>query len=216
MSQPLRDRTLALAGLFQAARLAQQLAREGRAESAAFYASIQSILMLDAENIEEVYGGVGGLTLGLEIVRDKLAARTEAPYLEIAKYAIGLIHLTGQLMQHPEMQQAIRRGAETAEAQMKFFESSEDGENVHPNLVEKLAELYAQTISTLSPRIMVNGDHGHLSNPAIAAKVRAALLAGIRSAYLWRQKGGSRLELLLRRKRIAQEAGKLLEGLRES
>jgi high frequency lysogenization protein len=111
------------------------------------------------------------------------------------------------------MQDAIRRGIEAAREQMKFFEASENGETVHPRLVEKLAELYTQTISTLTPRIMVNGEHGHLSNPLIAAKVRAALFAGIRSAFLWHQLGGSRWQLLFSRKKIAGEAANILENL---
>jgi high frequency lysogenization protein len=77
-------------------------------------------------------------------------------------------------------------------------------------LIEKLADLYTQTISTLGPRIMVSGDHGHLANPAIAAKVRAVLLAGIRSAVLWRQTGGQRWRLLFSRGRIARTAAELL------
>jgi high frequency lysogenization protein len=109
------------------------------------------------------------------------------------------------------MQDAIRRGIEAAESQMKFFESDEDAEGVHPRLVEKLAEIYAQTISTLTPRILVNGEHGHLSNPLIAAKVRAALLAGIRAAFLWRQLGGRRWQLLLQRRRIIGAARNLRE-----
>ncbi|MEK9134155.1 MAG: DUF489 family protein, partial [Pseudomonadota bacterium] len=72
----------------------------------------------------------------------------------------------------------------------------------------------SQTISTLTPRIMVNGEHGHLSNPLIAAKVRAALFAGIRSAFLWRQLGGNRWQLLFNRAKIAGEAAKILDGLR--
>jgi high frequency lysogenization protein len=60
---------------------------------------------------------------------------------------------------------------------------------------------------------MVNGEHGHLSNPLIAAKVRAALFAGIRSAFLWHQLGGSRWQLLFSRKKIAGEAANILESL---
>jgi high frequency lysogenization protein len=59
---------------------------------------------------------------------------------------------------------------------------------------------------------MVNGEHGHLSNPLIAARVRAALFAGIRSAFLWHQLGGSRWQLLFSRKKIANEAAGILEG----
>jgi high frequency lysogenization protein len=57
---------------------------------------------------------------------------------------------------------------------------------------------------------MVSGEHGHLNNPAIAAKVRATLLAGIRSAVLWRQLGGRRWQLLFARSKIARAATELL------
>ncbi len=211
MSTPYTDRTLALAGLFQAARLAQQLAREGRAEPDAFAASIQSLMLVDAPSTEAVYGGAGGVTLGLKLLQSKLTGNTDVNDVEMARYVISMIHLEGQLRRQPEMQDAVRRGIEAAREQMKFFGAADKDETIHPRLVEKLADLYTQTISTLTPRIMVNGEHGHLSNPLIAAKVRAALFAGIRSAFLWRQLGGNRWQLLFNRKKIAGEAGRILE-----
>ena len=214
MSTAYTDRILALAGLFQAARLAQQLAREGRAETSTLVASVQSLLIIDAPTTESVYGGAQGVRPGLELLRDKLAGgNTDTNDVEIARYVIGMIHLEGQMRRRPEIQDAIRRGIEATREQMKFFEAAENGETLHPRLVEKLAELYTQTISTLTPRIMVNGEHGHLSNPLIAAKVRAALFAGIRSAFLWHQLGGSRWQLLFSRKKIAGEAANILEDL---
>jgi high frequency lysogenization protein len=213
MSASLSQRILALAGLFQAARLVQQLAREGRADAPAFATSIQSLLAIDAPSTAAVYGGAAGLRLGLELLRTKFAGETDPGDIEIAKYVLSLIQLERRLRQQPDMQDAIRRGIEAAQAQMKFFQPEGDG-GVHPRLVEKLAELYTQTLSTLTPRIMVNGDHGHLGNPQIAGKVRAALFAGIRSAFLWRQLGGNRWQLLFRRGRIAAEAARILENLR--
>jgi high frequency lysogenization protein len=214
MSTAYTDRILALAGLFQAARLAQQLAREGRAEPSTLAASVQSLLIIDAPTTESVYGGARGVRPGLELLRDKLAGgNTDTNDVEIARYVIGMIHLEGQMRRRPEIQDAIRRGIEATREQMKFFEAAENGETLHPRLAEKLAELYTQTISTLTPRIMVNGEHGHLSNPLIAAKVRAALFAGIRSAFLWHQLGGSRWQLLFSRKKIAGEAANILEDL---
>jgi high frequency lysogenization protein len=213
MSTAFTDRTLALAGLFQAARQAQQLAREGHGEPGAFTASIQSLMLLDAPSTEAVYGGARGVTLGLKLLKNKLTGNTDSHDVEMARYVIAMIHLEGQLRRQHEMQEAIRRGVEAALEQMKFFEATENDETVHPRLVEKLADLYTQTISTLSPRIMVNGEHGHLSNPAIAAKVRAVLFAGIRAAFLWRQLGGNRWQLLFSRRKIAVEAENILENL---
>ncbi len=209
----LRDRTLALAGLFQAARLVQQLAHEGRADANTFATTIHSILMLDAGNTEEVFGGTEGVREGLELLRSKLSISRKTLDVEIARYAISMLHLAGQLARRTDMQQTIRHGIEIAEEQMKFFEPGDD--SVHPNLVEKLAEVYVQTLSALSPRIMVTGEHGYLVNPLIAAKVRATLFAGVRAAFLWRQLGGWRWQLLLGRRGIAREAGKILEELRQ-
>ena len=59
------DPILALAGIFQSACLVQQLAREGRTDTDALRTSIQSVLALDAPDVEAVYGGARGVRLGL-------------------------------------------------------------------------------------------------------------------------------------------------------
>ena len=214
MNMPFTDRTLALAGLFQAARFAQQLAREGRADSSGFAASIHTLMRIDAPSTEAVYRGAQNVTLGLDLLSRKLGGDADAGDVEIAKYVIAMIHLEGQLRRNPDMQDAIRRGIGSIQSQMKFFEGEQSGEALHPRLVEKLAELYTQTISTLTPRIMVNGEHGYLNDPTIAARVRAALFAGIRSAFLWHQLGGNRWQLLISRRKIAGEAARILEELK--
>ncbi len=80
----------------------------------------------------------------------------------------------------------------------------------HENVLAALADLYVNTVSTLTPRIIVSGQHGHLTNPANANKVRALLLAAIRSVVLWRQSGGNRFQLLFKRKQLAAEADALI------
>jgi high frequency lysogenization protein len=210
VARSFRDQVIALAGIFQSARLVQQLARDGGTETGAFRSSIQSILALDAEDVAAVYGGVSGVRLGLDILANKLGGESAPADVEMARYVVAMMHLEGLLRRRPQMLEALRSGIETAQSQMKFFETGADGEVVHPALIEKLAELYTQTLSTLGPRIMVSGEHGHLSNPSIAARVRAALLAGIRSAVLWRQTGGKRWRLLISRGRIARTAQELL------
>jgi high frequency lysogenization protein len=210
VARSLRNPVLALAGIFQSARLVQQLAREGRTDNEALRASIQSILALDAPDVEAVYGGARGVHLGLELLSTRLSGKTQPSDMEMARYVVALVQLEGSLRRRPAMLDAIRQGIDTARAQMKFFQNDAPAEDVHPLLMEKLAALYSQTISTLTPRIMVSGEHGHLNNPVIAAKVRATLLAGIRSAVLWRQLGGRRWQLLFARGKIARAATELL------
>ena len=215
MNTTLWSRTLALAGLFQAARLAQDLARRGLTDNAAFAASLQSILHLDAPSTEDVFGGAAGVTLGLTLLRDQLKAPADAAAVEMLRYVVVLILLERQLSTRPDMLQRMGEQIKLIKTRMQFFAAQENAEtdSAHPRRVEKLAELYSQTISTLTPRIMVNGEHGHLSNPATAASVRTALLAGIRAAVLWRQLGGRRWQLLFMRRKISSLAATILKTL---
>lgn len=208
----LQDRTLALAGIFQAARLVQQLSRDGRADPVPFDASLRSILLVDAPTAADVYGGAHGVALGLRLLRDKFGGEAAAPDIEIAKYAIAMIQLEAALKRRPEVADAIRSGIRTVQSQMGFFERSADS-NQRALLVEKLAELYTRTLSTLNPRIMVSGEQEYLADAHTAASVRAGLFAGIRSAVLWRQMGGSRLQLLWSRGKLVAQAKRLLDEI---
>jgi high frequency lysogenization protein len=60
---------------------------------------------------------------------------------------------------------------------------------------------------------MVNGERVYLSNNDNAAKIRALLLAALRSAVLWGQCGGSRLSLVFNRRGYFVEARKLVHTL---
>lgn len=212
MASTFHDQVLALAGIFQSACLVQQLARQGNTDNAALRSSIESTLALDAPDVVSIYGGTNGLRLGLGLLKSKLTGKTQATDIEMARYVIAMVQLEGNLRRHPKLLDDIRQGIDTAREQMKFFGNDLPADGVHPLLIEKLAQVYSQTISTLTPRIMVSGEHGHLANPAIAAKVRAALLAGIRSAVLWRQLGGRRWQLLFSRGKIARAAGELQDA----
>ena len=58
---------------------------------------------------------------------------------------------------------------------------------------------------------MINGNPDYLSRTETANKIRACLLAGIRSAILWRQCGGTRWKFLFYRKKIQAEIQELLK-----
>ena len=100
---------------------------------------------------------------------------------------------------------AVASGIERARRQTEHFHIT------HENVIANLADIYSETISQIPPKIMVSGESQHLSNPDQANKIRALLLAGMRSAVLWAQLGGSRWQILLQRRRIAQEAERILK-----
>ena len=76
-----------------------------------------------------------------------------------------------------------------------------------------MAGIYVDVISPLGPRIQVTGSPQVLQNSQVQSKVRAALLAGIRSAVLWQQVGGGRLQLMFSRQRLLSEAKTILSRL---
>jgi high frequency lysogenization protein len=202
-----QNRTLALAGVFQAASLVAQVARRGEVEADPFAASVGSLFAIDAESTEAVYGGVRGVAHGLHTLRRNLGHDTRTRDADVVRYVIGLMHLERKLAGQEAMLQAIREGIETASAQAADFSRTD------ANVIASLADVYTSTISTLGPRIMVRGEPTLLNEPNNANRIRALLLAGIRSAVLWRQLGGSRLWLLLSRRRVLDTAIRLAASL---
>ena len=77
-------------------------------------------------------------------------------------------------------------------------------------MISSLASIYVDIVSPVGPRIQVTGSPTILQNPQVQAKVRAVLLAGIRSAVLWQQVGGGRLQLMFSRNRLFEQAKNIL------
>jgi high frequency lysogenization protein len=200
----LTNQTIALAGIAQAASLVQQLATQGKAAEDAMTASIGSVLKIDADNIEEIYGGLAGIHTGLQQLDKQLTGKT-IYNPEQARYSASLIFLERQLAKQPKMLETIRIGIERAQAQAEHYGL------LHENVLANLGEIYHTTISTIQPRIMINGEEHHLSRPENVNKIRSLLLAGIRSALLWRQCGGTRWKFLLFRNKLQNEIKRLLK-----
>lgn len=204
MSGDIHDRTLALAGIFQATELVQRVARTGMSDSAALAASIGSIFQTNAGTSAEVYGGVSGVRTGLKLMTRYLATGSHAGDLEVLRYSIGVVQLARRLLRNPKLLNTLSEGIEQATRQAEHYSVT------HANVLAALAALYERTLSTLTPRIMVNGERVYLANQDNVHKIRALLLAAVRSAVLWQQKGGSRLSLLWSRRRYLRCAEALL------
>ena len=197
------NQTIALAGIAQACFLVRQLATTGGADQEAMMASINSLLKIESDSVTDVFGGLAGIRHGLEQLDRQLSSRVAANPEQV-RYAAQLVHLQKQLSQDPKMIDTIRAGITKAQAQAEQFGV------LHENVLANLADIYHNTISTLQPRIMVNGDPQYLANQSTVNKIRALLLAGIRASLLWRQCGGSRWHLLFYRKKLLDEAHRLL------
>lgn len=206
MAQTIADRTIALAGLIQAAAQVRVTALEGRDVSPPVQTAIHSLFMVDAESVAQVYGGLDALRPGLQALRQQMGNQRDGSRdTEVARYLVSVLLLERKLDRDHAMQEQLREGIGAAQTQVSYF-----GSETHPSVIARLGDLYQQTISTLSPRIMVNGEPSVIADSDNAAMIRALLLAAIRSAVLWRQCGGSRWQLLLRRRAIIETADDLL------
>lgn len=205
MERNLRNRTLALAAVFQSLALVKAVAWTGRCDDDAFQSSVGSLFHFDAPDIDTIYGGIAHLRTGLKTLGSMFGIENSPPDRELAEYAIRLMFLERRLDREPEVKKRLHEGLMAAERQYRHF-----GDIGHASVIARIAETYQETISPLGPRVMVSGEPVHLNNPEIAARIRALLLAGIRAAVLWRQAGGNRWRLLFQRQAMLTTCNDLL------
>lgn len=203
----LRDQLMALAGVFQAAVLVDQVAKTGQISEAALAGMLGTLLVRDPKNTVEVFGGSdeqlreGYRALAAALERDPASLQREP-----LRYALSMVTLERQLEKRPAMLDAIGKRLPQIQAQVEHFGPA------HENVVAASGGLYQDTLSTLRHRIQVHGDMRHLQQPSNASKIRALLLTGIRCARLWRQLGGHRWQLLVSRRKLLRELYPMMRG----
>ncbi|AKH69664.1 uncharacterized protein involved in purine metabolism [Spongiibacter sp. IMCC21906] len=202
--QQWRNRTLALAGLIQAAGLVDQLARTGQAEPKAMEASINSLFAFSSENAEQAFGGIDNLEFGLRSLRDILSGNDYAEKQNILRYSMGVMHLQKKLRNDRDMTSLMANRLQHAAKKTEFDDSDIS------SLCTSLAAIYQDTLSKFSYRLQIRGSAQQLQSSHNAAKIRALLLAAVRSAFLWHQSGGSRWVLLFQRGRLFEQTKQML------
>jgi len=207
MSDSYSDRVLAFAGIVQACQCAQQIAKTGMVDTDSLTCCIHSVFVVDASNCHEIYNQGDQLQRGLQKVIDLLTLDGNTDRNELMRYVIMAIQLERNLNKKKNVLNEIAAGISKAQQQSEHFSM------LHTNVLASLAGLYSDTLSKLKPRIMINGEAMHLTNPDNANKIRSLLLAAVRGAVLWRQSGGSRLQLLFSRKRYLAESKELIKTL---
>lgn len=195
----MKDRALALAGLLQAVQLVQQMAQTGQSETQPLSACIDSLFRFDAESPADVYGGAAALAPGLRRLVDQLEGgpgRDQA----ITRMAMTVLQLERRFIAHRRAPGAVREALDPIARQREHFGPT------HPTVLSRLGELYAQEISPIGPRVLVQGNPVYLGQPELVGEVRATLLAALRAAVLWRQLGGSYWDFLLGRRALVAAA----------
>ncbi len=198
----LENQTLALAGMFQAAALVDELAVHGRCDTEEFDCSFNSLFTIEAETTREALGDIPCLSRGFTAMSDYLGGQNRSPGRNIAYYLLSMLKISYQVLRNEDLSEELLTGLQRIDSSSSEFNMSRN------SVINKIDGLYQDCISVLSPRIIVRGEQNYLRNNDNAARIRVLLLAGIRAAVLWQQLGGSRWRLFWSRKKYVETAQK--------
>ncbi|MGR4068996.1 high frequency lysogenization protein HflD [Halomonas sp. LR3S48] len=183
---------LALAGVFQAASLVDELARTGQVDSRPWETLIRATLDTNPESFEAIYGGhPNNLRRGLEVLEAVVGRKQANPV--VLRYGFSLLLLMNKLRTDNAMMASLGQHLNRIQGQAEHFGAT------HENVIASLGEAYQETLSTFKTRIVVQGDPSMLQSRMMPERVRAILLGGIRFALLWHQQGGRRWKLVFQR-----------------
>ncbi len=199
-----QEQALTLAAVMQSVQCVREIARAGDTEARRYEPLVDGLLGEYDGSADALYGAAR-LAPGLRRVVEQLEEPQEA---DTTRYVASIFHLERRLMKRRKLLQRVSEGIEQARRQAHYF-----GDATHINVIHSIGDLYSQTISPMGPRLMIRGEQQHLENERNAALIRALLLCGIRGASLWRENGGGRLTLLMRRNGIARASRDMLAAL---
>ena len=199
--QELKNETISLGAIYQACNEIKKIAWQGEVNNNIIEPLINSVYKTTSEEIEDVFISIKRLNSGLDFLRRQLVGDAFSRDGEVSRYfeAIGI--LVKNMNKKDEVLNKLR-----TELTKQSMPINEDNLNQHALF---LSELYLSTISTVEPRIIVNGDNKYLTNKKNAAMIRSLLLCAIRSYILWQQSGGSKFRIFIFKRKIAELAVKL-------
>ncbi len=201
------ERAVAFAGMAQAANLVNTIARRGIISQDALDGCLNTVFVTNPEVTTDVYRYRPGLISGLGLTTDALR-HFNNEHAELVRYIFALIQLQSRLSDDPESLRELGARIATVDDKRLRDEVSSD------DIAGLLSDIYEQILGRFPPRIMVNGEQTHLQSPINVMRIRALLLAGVRSAVLWTQLGGRTWQLVFRRgvmRDAASEARQVLK-----
>ena len=197
----LKNETISLGAIYQACNEIKKIAWQGEINNNIIEPLVNSVYQTTSEEIEDVFISIKRLNSGLDFLRRQLVGDAFSRDGEVSRYfeAIGI--LVKNMNKKDDVLNKLR-----TELTKQSMPINEDNLDQHALF---LSELYLSTISTVEPRIIVNGDNKYLTDKKNAAMIRSLLLCAIRSYILWQQSGGSKFRIFIFKKKIAELAVKL-------
>ncbi|WP_448549377.1 high frequency lysogenization protein HflD [Thalassotalea fusca] len=204
----MKEQTITLAAICQCAYWVQKFSRHGIVDQQDLEMLLNSIIVTSPSNTLEVYGGdLANLKIGLQTLVSHLGNESTNKDPEITRYVVSLMSIERRLSAKPKVLAELGQRIEQSQRQMAHYDITSE------TLIASLASIYSDVISPLSTPIQVAGNQEILKVPANQHKIRALLLAGMRSSVLWRQVGGKRRNILFSRAKIVKCAQELLSRI---
>lgn len=201
-----RQRAIAISAVVQAATLVEKVASTGELDLNQASPLLKSLFVTNPDRFEDIYGDpTESLQLGIKTLHTLASGQGDGISPDVTRYTVAILHQESKLRQNKKMLSGLGQGIDNCARQVEHFSET------HENTIGALADVYKETLSKLSFRIHVTGDPTHLQNPAIANQVRALLLSGLRAAILWRQMGGRRWHLLIKRGQYIEALSHLVD-----
>jgi high frequency lysogenization protein len=195
----LPEHILALASIVQTSALVNELAYKGQCDAKSCDTSIKS-LEVSNNKASEIYPELDDLQVGIQALTNML--KKTGANKNILLYSLSLIKLEKALMREQKM-------LDTIATSISEIKNNAYIDINHETAIAKLATTYKNSAGKLQPTIMINGKVENLKNHNIANHIRALLLAGIRSVSLWRNTGGSLLQLIFNKRKIINQLEQL-------
>jgi high frequency lysogenization protein len=204
----MKEQTLTLAAICQVAYWVQKLSRSGQIDEAELTILLNSIMNTSPSSTLDVYGNdLANLKVGLNTLVQHLGNQSKNKDPELTRYVVSLLALERRLSKNNKKMSALGDRIEQCERQLAHYEINSE------TLISSIASIYSDIISPLGTPIQVAGEPDILKQPINQHRIRALLLAGIRSAVLWRQVGGKRRNILFARSKIVECAETLLKQI---
>jgi len=201
----LHNQLIALAGCCQAAGMVRDLSQNGFTQQPLLDIAINALLNQKPNSTEEIFGNVRHVQSGLQLLLEQLYPSGKRN-LDIGRYIANLITLESQLMKNASLVSILRARLTQIEKQKNLLNYD------NYQIIDSIALLYQDTLSTLPLKIQVTGKAKYLKEQETQKQVRMSLLFGLRCVLLWRQLGGKKRDFLFKRKVLTQSLKDLQLG----
>lgn len=196
----MRNQTIAMAALCEAALLIQQVSKGQAFDSQALATLVGGIMNTAPENVDQVYPNLASLKQGSYLLVHQLSGQATSKDVEVTRYLAGMMSLSKKLLNNQTALTGLSTSLKEVERRLEHFDITD------ASIIGNFADIYSKNISPIGQKIKVIGTPQNLKQPIIQNQVRAVLLAGVRAAVLWRQMGGKRRQFIFSRNKILKSA----------